>query len=129
MKAIVQIMFGVALGAMGLAFVFAIMWHYDTAPATAFAFFLFFLTLQWISTLSFRRDMVPRFIVSSVLCMASALWLLRSNVPMFWEHQDEPLVYSIAWRSALVLLVLLAIPHGAAFLASRSIKWFRRPAI
>jgi len=124
-----QILFGVILGAIGLVFAFALMWHYYTAPATAFAFFLFFLTFQWISTFTLRRDMLPRFIVSSILCMASALWLLRSNVPMFWEHEDEPLVYSITWHSAVVLLVLLVIPHCASFLAYRSIKRFRSRAI
>ncbi|MBB5056762.1 hypothetical protein HDF16_001447 [Granulicella aggregans] len=124
-----QILFGLAVGAIGLALAFALMRHDDTAPSIAFAFFLLFLTLQWISTISFPRDMVPRFVVSSILCMASALWLLRSNFPIFWEHEDEPLVYSITWRSAVVLLVLLATPHCASYLASRSIERFRRRAI
>jgi hypothetical protein len=124
-----QILFGVAVGGIGLALAFALMLHFNTAPSTAFAFFLFFPTLQWISTLSFPRDLVPRFIVTSILCMGSAFWLLRSNFPMFWEHEDEPLVYSITWRSAVALLVLLATPYCASYLAAHSIKRFRRRAI
>ncbi len=117
------------MGAIGLVLAFALMLRFNTAPSTAFAFFLFFLTLQWISTLSLRRDIVPRFIVTSILCMGSAFWLLRSNFSMFWEHEDEPLVYSITWRSAVVLFVLLATPHFASYLASHSIKRFRRRAL
>jgi hypothetical protein len=129
LKTILQILFGLALGAIGMISAFALMLRFNTAPSMAFAFFLLFLTLQWISTFSFPQDIVPRFVVSSILCMSSALWLLRSNFHMFWEHEDEPLVYSITWRSALVLLVLLAAPHGASYLTSLSIKRFRRRAI
>ena len=114
MKTVLHTLFGVVLGAIGLVFAFALLLRFNTAPSTAFAFFLFFLTLQWILTLKYPRKMVPRFVVSSVLCMASAFWLLRSNFPMFWGHEDAPHVSSLAWRSAVVLAVLLSIPRCAS---------------
>ena len=29
-----------------------------------------------------------------------------SPLPMFWEHEDQPLVYSITWHSGLAFLLL-----------------------
>jgi hypothetical protein len=123
---VLEIGFGLVLGAVGLVFAFALMLRCHTAPATAFAYLLFFATLRSITFVALTRERVLQFPVAAVLCMAASLWTLRSHAPMVWEREDSG-VFSIAWRSALILLCLLAIPHYASRLAVRSMTRFRRP--
>jgi hypothetical protein len=54
--------------------------------------------------------------------MAVAVWLLYSSVPLFWEQEDQPHVYSITWRSDFVFLLLVAITQGISFLIFRRIR-------
>lgn len=122
MKTILQFLFGAALGAIGLAVTFAVMLRFNTAPATAFAYLLFFTAVQWIATASFRRELLARFCVGWGLCLASSFWVLRSSVPRIWEREDQFSPYSFAWRSIAVMVVLLATPLCAEYLAARSVK-------
>jgi len=128
MKTLLRFGYGLVLGGAALAAAFAVMLRLHTPPAQAFGFFLFFLVLQWISTLSFRREMLPRFAVGVVLCMMSAFWVLQSTAPAFAEDRGPADAWSFAWRSGLVLLVLLFVPRGAEDLASRSMRRFDRAA-
>jgi hypothetical protein len=34
---------------------------------------------------------------------------------MFWEHEDQPHVYTITWHSGALLVLLLAITQGVSF--------------
>lgn len=40
-------------------------------------------------------------------------------LPVFWEHEDQPLVYSITWHSGLVFLVLFALIYLIVSVAFR----------
>jgi len=129
MKTSLQLLFGLAfelaLGAIALTLAFALMLTFNTAPATAFAYLLFFTTLRFIATFTLTRECILQFFVAAILCMAASFWTLRSNSPMLWDRHDAS-PYSIAWRSVVILLCLLAVPHYASHLASRTIKPLRR---
>jgi len=45
--------------------------------------------------------------LGTALCIGIAAGLIYSPFQLFWEHEDEPHVYSITWRSAVVFLLLL----------------------
>jgi hypothetical protein len=129
LKTFLQILFGVVLGAGGLAIAFAMMVSLKTGPATAFAYVLFFVVLRWVLTVSFRRETAQQLFVSSILCLGAAFWVLRYNAPTVWEQEDQFDVYSVLWRSALALLCVLAIPRLASNLALRSLRSFHQPSI
>jgi hypothetical protein len=116
------------LGAIGLTLAFALMLHCNTAPATAFAYLLFFTTLRSIATLFLTRERAIQFFVASVLCMAASFWALRSTWPLTWDRHDAS-AYSVAWRSAVILLCVLAVPRCASYIASRSLECFRPSSI
>ena len=128
MKTTSQLLFTLLLSAIALTLAFALMLLCNTSPATAFAYLLVFITLRSITILTVTREHLLQFAIASILCLAAAFWTLRSNTPLTWDRHDAS-PYSIAWRSAIILLCLLAIPHYASFLAHRCIKRFRRPVI
>ncbi len=123
---------GLVIGAAGLTLAFALMLRSNTAPATAFAYLLFFTTLRSIATLFLTRERAIQFLVASVLCMAASFWALRAGSPQTWDRQDGSPV-SVAWRSGVILLCVLAIPRCSSllvsrFLASRLMERFRPAA-
>jgi uncharacterized membrane protein YwzB len=118
-------LFTLLLGAIGLTLAFALMLHFNTAPAIAFAYLLFFTTLRFIATFALTRERILHFVVAAVLCMAASFWALRSTALIAWDRHDAS-PYSIAWRSLVILLCLLAAPHYASHLASRAITPLRR---
>jgi hypothetical protein len=70
---------------------------------------------------------VLQVLVGLVLCVGIGAVLIYSSLPMFWEH-EEPLqahVYSLTWRSGVMLVVLLAVTQGLSFLAFRRVRWGR----
>jgi len=129
MKTSLQLLFGLAfelaLSALALILAFTLMLFCNTAPATAFAYLLFFTALRFIATFTLKRERILQFLVASILCIAASFWALRSSAPIVWDRQDAG-PYSIAWRSVVILLCLLAVPHYASQLASRTIKPLRR---
>jgi len=36
----------------------------------------------------------------ATLCAAIAAAIIYSTLPMFWEHEGEPQVYTLTWNSA-----------------------------
>lgn len=61
-------------------------------------------------------------IVGLALCAAIGYVLIyHSAIPLFWEHEEplQPNVYTLTWRSGVVLLVLLAITQAISFLIFR----------
>ena len=44
--------------------------------------------------------------------------LVYSSIPLFWEHEErlQPHVYSLTWRSGVMLIGLLAITQTITFL-------------
>lgn len=60
-------------------------------------------------------------IVGLALCAAIAYVLIYSGIPIFWEH-EEPLqagVYSLTWRSGVMLVLILAVTQTASFFLFR----------
>jgi hypothetical protein len=60
-------------------------------------------------------------LVGLALCAAIVYVLIYSSLPLFWEH-EEPLqahVYSLTWRSGVVLVLLLAVTQAISFLLFR----------
>ena len=69
---------------------------------------------------------VLQVVVGLILCAAIGAVLIYSSLPIFWEHEDlQPHVYSITWRSWVMLVALLAITQGISFLAFRRLRWGR----
>jgi len=48
-------------------------------------------------------------ILGAALCIGIVAGIVYSPLPLFWEHEDQPLVYSITWRSGVVLLLLVLL--------------------
>jgi hypothetical protein len=72
-------------------------------------------------------EKVLRILFGLALCTAIAIWIVYfTSLPLFWEHEDEPFVYSITWRSGIVFLMLFAVTQGLSFLAFRWITYKRR---
>jgi hypothetical protein len=62
-------------------------------------------------------------VVGAALCLAIAAGLVYRPFPVFWEHEDQlqPHVYSITWRSAVLLLLLVVLTQWIAHLLFRYI--------
>jgi hypothetical protein len=54
--------------------------------------------------------------LGAALCVGIAVELIFSRFSLFWEHEDEPHVYSITWRSAIVLLVMVLLTQWISHL-------------
>jgi hypothetical protein len=57
--------------------------------------------------------------LGAALCIAIAVPLIYSSFPLFWEHEDEPHVYSITWRSGVVVLVIVLLTQWISHLIFR----------
>jgi hypothetical protein len=57
-----------------------------------------------------------------VMCVAVAVFLIYSSLPMFWERETQPHVYSITWRSGAVFFLLLAFCQWISILVFHRIK-------
>lgn len=124
MKTVLQVLFGLALGvtAMIVCVYLGLLLKGQPDWRTGVMVALLLAATQWVSFFSFRHRIALQVLFGSVLCMAVAVWLLYSSVPMFWEKEDEPHVYSITWHSSVAFLLLLAITQGISFLVFRRIK-------
>jgi hypothetical protein len=67
--------------------------------------------------------------LGAALCIAIAAPLIYSSFPLFWEREDEPLVYSITWRSVVVLLVLVLLTQWISHLIFRWVRQLSRVEI
>jgi hypothetical protein len=67
---------------------------------------------------------VLQVLVGLVLCVGIGAALIYSSLPIFWEHEDlQSHVYSLTWRSGVILVVLLAVTQGISFLVFRRVRW------
>lgn len=126
MNAALQVLFGLILGAIGLAIAFGLMLRFHTDPSTAFAYVLFFMVLHWVIRFSLRLELALQFVAGALLCLASGFWLLGSDAPQSWGSEPQLSAASVAWRSLLVLVCLLPVPQGAEYLTLRSMAYLRR---
>jgi hypothetical protein len=119
-----QVIFGLVLGVAGVIVCVYLGLLLNGPPGwrTGAAVVLLLAVTQWVSFFSFRRRVALQVLFGSVLCMAVAIWLLYSSVPLFWEQEDQPHVYSITWRSDLAFLLLAAITQVVSFLVFRQIR-------
>ncbi len=125
MRIVLQVLFGLVLGAAGVLVCTYLDLLLKGQPdwRTGVIVGLLLGIFQWVSYVSFRHRIALQVLFGAAMCMAVAIWLLYSSVPMFWEHEDQPHVYSITWRSDIVFLLLLAIMQGISYLA---FHWIRR---
>jgi hypothetical protein len=64
--------------------------------------------------------------VGLVLCGAIGAVFIYSSLPILWEHEDlQPHVYSLTWRSGVMLVLLIAVTQGISFLVFRRVRWGR----
>lgn len=61
-------------------------------------------------------------VIGFALTAIVASALIYSSIPPFWEHEDQPHVYSITWHSWLLLTILLAIAQVASFMLMKRLK-------
>lgn len=124
MRTVLQVLFGLVLGvtSMIVCVYLGLLLKGQPNWRTGVMIILLLAVTQWVAFFSFRRRIALQVLAGSVGCMAVAIWLLYSSVPMFWEQEDQPHVYSITWRSDLVFLLLLAICQGVSYLVFRRIR-------
>ena len=67
---------------------------------------------------------VLQVLVGVALCAVIAYVLIYSDLPIFWEHEEplQPHVYSLTWRSGVMLVLLIAITQGIAFALFRKAR-------
>lgn len=65
---------------------------------------------------------LSQIVVGLVFCTILVGALIYSSIPFFWEHEDQPGVYSITWHSWVVLTLVLAITQVASFLLMKRLK-------
>ena len=60
-------------------------------------------------------------LVGLVLCAVIGYALIYSSVALFWEHEEplQPHVYSLTWRSGVMLVLLMAITQAISFFIFR----------
>jgi hypothetical protein len=68
-------------------------------------------------------------LVGLALCAVLGYVLIYSNFPMSWEHEEplQPHVYSLTWRSGVMLGLLLVATQAISFILFRRILIGRRP--
>jgi hypothetical protein len=67
---------------------------------------------------------VLQVLVGLVLSVGIGAVLIYSSLPIFWEREDlQPHVYSLTWRSGVMLVLLLAVTQGISFLAFRRVRF------
>lgn len=62
------------------------------------------------------------------LCaVAGYVLIYYSKIPLLWEHEEplDPGVYSLTWRSGVMLVLLMAATQGISFLVFRVVRWGR----
>lgn len=112
--------------AIALTLSFALMRLCGTAPVIAFAYLLFFTTLRSITSFTLTRDRILQLLAAAILCIVASFWTLTSSTPILQPRHDATL-YSILWRSTVILLCVFAILPSAAHLAARFPDLIRRP--
>jgi uncharacterized membrane-anchored protein len=124
MKGVLQIFFGFALGVAGIiaAFYLGLLVNGQPGLRTAILALLLLGLTQWISFVAFRRHVVTEVLVGVVLCAGVASWLMFSSHSFFWETRYPDGSSPITWRSALVLLVLLALTQAASFVIFQRLR-------
>jgi len=66
-----------------------------------------------------KRNIYAKVTIAAFAAGAIFLAYALSPLPIFWEHEDQPLVYSITWHSGLVFLVIFALIYIIVALAFR----------
>jgi hypothetical protein len=124
MKTVLQVLFGLVLGVTSLVVSLYLGLLVNGQPdwRTGLVVLLLLATMQWVSFFAFRHRIALQVLFGAVLCMAIAIWLFCSSLPLFWEHEDpQPHVYSITWRSDVMFLLLLAVTQAISFFVFRRI--------
>ncbi len=124
MKTVLQVLFGLGLGVVGIVASFWLGLLVNGQPnwRTAGLVLLLLVVTQWISFLAFLHHVVPEVLVGVILCGIVASWLVLSSHSFFWEVRYADGSSPITWRSCVMLTTLLAITQGASFLVFR---WFK----
>ncbi len=125
MNHLLRILFGLVLGATGIMvalYLGLLLNGRQPDLKTGIGALLILAITQWASFLSFRRHIALQVLFGAVLCIAIAIGFLYSSIPIFWDPEDEPLVYAITWRSTVAFLLLLAITQGISYLVFHAIR-------
>jgi hypothetical protein len=70
-------------------------------------------------------------LVGLTLCSVIAYALIyHSSIPLLWEHEEplDPFVYSLTWRSGVMLGLLLVATQAISFILFRRIRIGRKSA-
>lgn len=128
MRTLLQVLVGLTLGAIGtvVCVYLGLLLNGPPDMKTGLKVLLLVAAGLWISFLSFRYHIALQVFFGVVLCIAIAVGWVYSPLPMFWEVEDQPLVYEITWRSALAFLLLFALAQAISFLVFRGLRKCRR---
>jgi hypothetical protein len=65
---------------------------------------------------------VLQVLVGLILFGATVALFIYTQLPICWEHEDQPNVYTITWRSGIMVILFIAITQGISFLAFRRVR-------
>jgi hypothetical protein len=66
-----------------------------------------------------RLNAYGRAVIAVLLAIMISYAYLISPLPMVWEQEDEPFVYSLTWHSGLVFLIILTLSYLLIWSVSR----------
>jgi len=69
-------------------------------------------------------------LVGLAICAVIGYTLIYSSFPLLWEHEEplQPHVYSLTWRSGVMLVLLLMVTQAISFILFRRTRIGRKSA-
>jgi len=124
MRGFFQVLVGLVLGVAGIVVILWLGLLLNGPPDlwTGVKVLVLIAAGQLSSFLSFRHRIALQVVFGVALCIATAVAWVYSPLPMFWEIEDQPRVYSITWRSALAFLALMIATQWLSLLLFRRLR-------
>ena len=63
-----------------------------------------------------RSGTILRATIGLTAAIGITAWFVYSSLPIPWESEDQPHVYSITWRSGLMFVLILLVCEAIVFL-------------
>lgn len=128
MRTVLVILFGLALGATGVIVGVYLGLVLNGPPdwKTGAKVLLILAITQCIAFVSFQRRVALQVLLGVALSLGAALAFLLTSLPLFWEQEDQPHVYSITWRSSIAFAIMVLLSQAASYAIFRLIRLGRR---
>jgi hypothetical protein len=124
MKTVLQVLFGLIMGASGVVVSVYLGFLLRGQPdwRTGVGVFVLIAVTQWVAFLAFRHRIALQVLFGLVGCAAVTAGLIYSSQSFFWETRYPDGSSPITWRSDVALLLLLSLTQWVSALMFRGLK-------